>query len=486
MAVKTLKAKVTHTTPINERNIYSYSPTLNVTLASPSALENGDLNSDKLTVLSGVSGPTKFYFVTGDKLLIIKSVTTYDGTNYNINNTRTGVINVNQTGWLTLSDLAPVGFKETEITGTNVFNCLYYIEPVEYTGDRYYGGAIGGLLRISSIPFCKRFIFAASELAPVGIKDNSSIMRYWGGGSNVTLVIPAWMEDLSGLFDGATNIGSLLGSIALPKIITLGKPKTMSRTFYNAFAYGTDNYSPLASAVVFGEMDVSEVTDFSYCFGQCFQANPDVQNWNVANATNMTGMFQIVTDSTTDVWTRDLSKWCVSKIPSQPTNFSLNHPMTAAQKPVWGTCPVRKVTTVTLTPGLVQEGPYTADNNYTFKSSGYNTDPMYNIVGTLLPNKIVTAAGATVTFKYIDVIDLTKTSTGQVYTTSEIVTDGNLGNNFEVVLNGVTYVYQLMKVLPEYGYWYSINPNGYIDPSQLSLPCPDFRQATTFDIRIFV
>ncbi len=296
-----------------------------------------DLRSDKLLVMLGALNLTKFYFVAGDKLVIEKITSTTPEVV-----TRTGVINVTKTGWQLLSDIAPTGFKETESGGSNLFFNRYYIEPVEYAGDRYYSTAYT-LERISSINFCNRLIFAASELAPAGIRDQYASMSLWGETNPDTgvsaLVIPAHMEDLSGLFDNAGTIIPFSANAALPKIITLGKIKKMHRTFYNAFAYGMFTYSTPEGAVVFGEMDVSEVTDFSYCFGQCFQANPDIENWDVSSATNMTGMFHILVDWTTDKWTRNLSKWCVSKITSEPANFSTNHPMSAAQKPVWGTCP---------------------------------------------------------------------------------------------------------------------------------------------------
>lgn len=302
-----------------------------------------NLRSDKLLVMVGSMNTTRFYFVAGDKLLVEKTVTTYTQTSSTSVVTKTGVINVTKTGWLLLSDLAPAGFKESEIGGSNLFSCRYFIEPVEYTGDRYYATS-GSLDRISSINFCKRLIFAASDLAPAGIKDQYVSMYLWGETNPDTgvtaLVIPKTMDDLSGLFDNAATLGPFTNDAGMPKIITLGKIKKMHRTFYNAFSYGMFTYSPPVGDVVFGEMDVSEVTDFSYCFGQCFQANPDIENWNVSSATNMTGMFGIVVDWTTDRWTRNLSNWCVSKITSEPANFALNHPMSAAQKPVWGACPI--------------------------------------------------------------------------------------------------------------------------------------------------
>jgi hypothetical protein len=36
---------------------------------------------------------------------------------------------------------------------------------------------------------------------------------------------------------------------------------------------------------------------------------------------------------------QDLTNWCVSNIPSEPYRFSINSPLAAEHKPVWGTCP---------------------------------------------------------------------------------------------------------------------------------------------------
>jgi hypothetical protein len=35
---------------------------------------------------------------------------------------------------------------------------------------------------------------------------------------------------------------------------------------------------------------------------------------------------------------KDLTKWCVTNIPVEPSNFSF-YTLTAANKPIWGICP---------------------------------------------------------------------------------------------------------------------------------------------------
>jgi hypothetical protein len=40
-----------------------------------------------------------------------------------------------------------------------------------------------------------------------------------------------------------------------------------------------------------------------------------------------------------DNFNQDLSGWCVSSIPSEPSDFTTNSALTEANKPIWGTCP---------------------------------------------------------------------------------------------------------------------------------------------------
>lgn len=61
--------------------------------------------------------------------------------------------------------------------------------------------------------------------------------------------------------------------------------------------------------------------------------NEAIGNWEVANVKNMNGMFY---DSN---FNQPINKWCVRQIESEPENFSDLSPLTAENKPVWGTCP---------------------------------------------------------------------------------------------------------------------------------------------------
>jgi len=52
----------------------------------------------------------------------------------------------------------------------------------------------------------------------------------------------------------------------------------------------------------------------------------------------MVGMFFAA-----DSFNQDISSWCVTNIDSEPSEFSLNSPLSESNKPVWGTCPTASI-----------------------------------------------------------------------------------------------------------------------------------------------
>jgi surface protein len=82
-----------------------------------------------------------------------------------------------------------------------------------------------------------------------------------------------------------------------------------------------------------GNWDVSNVTIMEWMFnGSPF--NQPLENWGVLQVTDMSGMF-----NGAEKFNQDISKWCVSKISSEPQLFSFNSPLSPQFKPKWGTCP---------------------------------------------------------------------------------------------------------------------------------------------------
>jgi surface protein len=75
--------------------------------------------------------------------------------------------------------------------------------------------------------------------------------------------------------------------------------------------------------------------------------NADISNWDVGNVTSMDGMF-----FSSAAFNQDLSNWCVTNIISEPVSFTGGQSiLSAANKPVWGTCPGTGPTTLNIPPG---------------------------------------------------------------------------------------------------------------------------------------
>jgi len=87
---------------------------------------------------------------------------------------------------------------------------------------------------------------------------------------------------------------------------------------------------------------------------------------------------------------QDISNWCVSNISSEPTNFSLNSPLTEENKPVWGTCPAlgvddQKLTNISIYPNPVDDKLFIQGLQKETKVS------IYTILGKLVLSKMTSS-----------------------------------------------------------------------------------------------
>jgi surface protein len=97
----------------------------------------------------------------------------------------------------------------------------------------------------------------------------------------------------------------------------------------NMFSYNGDgstvNYT-------LDNWDVSEVTTMEGMFENT-RFNGNITRWDTQAVSNMNSMFR-----SNNLFAQDLTGWCVSLIPTIPTNFGGNTGWTT--KPGWGTCPL--------------------------------------------------------------------------------------------------------------------------------------------------
>jgi len=104
----------------------------------------------------------------------------------------------------------------------------------------------------------------------------------------------------------------------------------------NMFFLATDG----GSITGFSAWNTANVTNMEDMFRSAklsTNAAARLDNWDTGNVTNMIGMFRNDSGSDINNTTQDLRGWCVTLIPTQPTNFSSIEAWT--YRPVWGTCP---------------------------------------------------------------------------------------------------------------------------------------------------
>ena len=82
----------------------------------------------------------------------------------------------------------------------------------------------------------------------------------------------------------------------------------------------------------------SGIEDFSSLFQARFSFNQDISHWDTASATTMKEMFR-----SASVFNQNISNWCVTKILSEPVDFSSNSILEELYKPNWGSCPSNEI-----------------------------------------------------------------------------------------------------------------------------------------------
>ena len=142
-------------------------------------------------------------------------------------------------------------------------------------------------------------------------------------GVDLTIYCTSKIQDMSFLFGDYDVFNQDIGSWDVSNVTD------MHYMFYEAINFNQD----------IGNWNVSNVTDMSSMFRNLSEFNQDIGNWDVSNVTDMSFMFFYVNVGNESSFNQDLTQWCVSNISSIPGGFSTNSNLTAANHPVWGTCP---------------------------------------------------------------------------------------------------------------------------------------------------
>ena len=198
--------------------------------------------------------------------------------------------------------------------------------------------------------------------------------------ANIQTAVDLWVSDVS---TATTTYGNISDW-------DVSQVTDMSELFYNKTTFNDDisswntsNVTTMAGmfdyATAFNgdisSWDVSSVTNMFRMFNQAVSFNQDIGAWDVSSITDMSIMFFRATS-----FNQDISSWCVTNIVSEPTEFSLDSPLSESNKPVWGTCPTASIEDQTLLNIFIYPNP----TNNTLFISGNKTPiavAIFNVLG---------------------------------------------------------------------------------------------------------
>ena len=200
------------------------------------------------------------------------------------------------------------------------------------------------------------------------VADRSMLNAALSNGDDLTQFCVSKVTNMSNLFYNQNTFNQNIGNWDVSNVTNMmvmfhtatsfnqdvgnwdvGNVTDMTDMFYSASSFNQD----------IGNWDVSNVQGFSQMFRNATSFNQDIGNWDVGNVTDMMEMFVNATSFNQDIgnwdvsnveymdymfygtssFNQDLTQWCVSNFSSMPTEFSTNSALTAANHPVWGTCP---------------------------------------------------------------------------------------------------------------------------------------------------
>ncbi len=229
----------------------------------------------------------------------------------------------------------------------------------------------------------------------VGNVTNMSFMFAENG--NIQLEFENWdvskVTNMSGMFTDTSSFNQDIGSWDVSNVVD------MVGMFSNADGFNQN----------IGSWDVSNVTSMSFMFLSGKTFNQDIGSWDVSKVTNMKYMFKDASS-----FNQNLTKWCVTNITTRPTFFSTYSALTAANRPIWGTCPGNSYTIAVTA---------SSNTNYTLSGKDRNGDVSGNDPG--------------LTFKVGDEVTFSVNAAGHPFYLKTVAGTGT-GNQISGVTNNGT------------------------------------------------
>ena len=175
------------------------------------------------------------------------------------------------------------------------------------------------------------------------------------------------VTSVDGMFSGALYFNQPIGDWNVSSLAN------MEGMFSSASSFNQDISS----------WDVSSVANMSAMFYKAYSFNQDISSWDVSNVTDMSFMFTGASS-----FNQNLSNWCVTNIVSEPTNFSIETPLSETNKPVWGTCPTASIDDQNQLNISIYPNP-TNDKLFIQGLSSSSRVSIYNVLGKLVLSQTI-------------------------------------------------------------------------------------------------
>ena len=148
------------------------------------------------------------------------------------------------------------------------------------------------------------------------VVDETILREMVENDEDVSCICTSKITDMNSLFENKLLFNQDIGSWDTSSV------KSMAQMFSNT----PFNYD-------IGSWNTSNVVNMSGMFYSAYTFNQPLENWDTSNVTDMSFMF------TFSIFNQNLSGWCVTKISSEPYNFSFLSSLIEKNKPLWGECP---------------------------------------------------------------------------------------------------------------------------------------------------
>ena len=173
------------------------------------------------------------------------------------------------------------------------------------------------------------------------VVDETILREMVENDEDVSCVCTSKIKDMNSLFENKLLFNQDIGSWDTSKVTDMENMFNLAESFNQDLgSWDTSNVKSMAQMFsntpfnyYIGGWNTSNVVNMSGMFYSAYAFNKPLENWDTSNVTDMSFMF------TFSIFNHNLSGWCVTKISTEPNNFSFLSSLSEKYKPLWGECP---------------------------------------------------------------------------------------------------------------------------------------------------